>query len=256
MNLQLDFQLALRSPGRRFGLQAQLHSSGQRLVFYGPSGAGKSATLQALAGLLRPVSGRIVLGEEVWFDAQRGIDLPPRLRRVGFMFQDHALFPHLNVAENVGFGLKRLWRPLSTAQAREVQALLERFDLLPLAAARPHELSGGQRQRVALARALACRPRLLLLDEPFSSLDTELRQRLRAEVLMLQQRLGIPLVMVSHDVDDVCAVADTLVRFEPGRISSVMPFSEDDRALSSVLTRTLLAEPGGASAAPAFARPP
>jgi molybdate transport system ATP-binding protein len=255
MSMELDFHLGLHSRGRRFALQAQLHSDGQRLVFYGPSGAGKSATLQALAGLLRPQSGRIVVGNEVWFDAQRGLHIPPRLRRVGFMFQDHALFPHLSVAENVGFGLKPLWRPLSPAHSRDVQALLERFDLLALARARPHELSGGQRQRVALARALACRPKLLLLDEPFSSLDTELRQRLRTEVLMVQQRLSIPLVMVSHDVDDVCAVADTLVRFEPGRISSVTPFSEDDRALSAVLTRTLLAEPS-ASAGPPFSTPP
>jgi molybdate transport system ATP-binding protein len=164
---------------------------------------------------------------------------------VGYVFQDLALFPHLSVAQNVAFGLKRLWRPLNSAQQRELEAMLERFELGGLAQARPHELSGGQQQRVALARALMCRPRLLLLDEPFASLDSALRQRLRTELLMLQQRLEIPLVMVTHDADDVCAVADTLVRFEPGRISSVMAFTEDDRALGTVLTRTLLAEPAG-----------
>jgi molybdate transport system ATP-binding protein len=245
MSLALDFELRLQAPGRQFALRAQAARLGRRAVFYGPSGAGKSATLQAIAGLLKPQSGRIAFGDEIWFDAQRGIHLPARERRIGYVFQDLALFPHLSVAQNVAFGLQRLWRPLSSAQRREVAAMLERFELERLAQARPHELSGGQQQRVALARALMCRPRLLLLDEPFASLDSALRQRLRTELLMLQQRLDIPLVMVSHDADDVCAVADTLVRFEPGRISAVQPFTEDDRALGTVLTRTLLAEPAG-----------
>jgi molybdate transport system ATP-binding protein len=251
MSLHLDFQLQLAAPGRCFSLRAHVPNAGRRAVFYGPSGAGKSITLQAIAGLVRPEAGCIALGSQVWFDAKKGIDVPTRERRIGYVFQDHALFPHLSVEQNVGFGLPRHWRAwrfgLNAAQRREVMAMLERFELGPLAQARPHELSGGQQQRVALARALMCRPQLLLLDEPFASLDSELRQRLRTELLMLQQRLDIPLVMVSHDVDDVCAVADTLVRFEPGRVSAVMPFTEDDRALGTVLTRTLLAEPAAVS---------
>lgn len=251
MSLHLDFKLELAAPGRRFSLRAQVPNTGRRAVFYGPSGAGKSITLQAIAGLVRPDAGCIALGSEVWFDAKKGINLPARQRRIGYVFQDHALFPHLTVAQNVGFGLPRHWHGwrlgLNAAQHREVMAMLERFELAALAQARPHELSGGQQQRVALARALMCRPQLLLLDEPFASLDSELRQRLRTELLMLQQRLDIPLVMVSHDVDDVCAVADTLVRFEPGRVSAVLPFTDDDRALGGVLTRTLLAEPAAVS---------
>src|SRR5688572_16828102 len=140
---------------------------------FGPSGAGKTATLDCLAGLTRPDRGRIVVNDRVLFDSAAGIDLPPRQRRLGYVFQGYALFPHLTVADNVAYGLHDLERHARRRRAAEV---LERLGLSSLARRRPDELSGGQRQRVALGRALAPEPALLLLDEPFSALDAPLRR--------------------------------------------------------------------------------
>src|SRR5437867_12175094 len=146
---------------------------------FGPSGAGKTLTLQCLAGLIRPDAGRIVVGDRVFFDAATGVDLPPQRRRIGYVFQGYALFPHLTVEENIGFGLSDRSRG---ERARRSAEVIERLGLGGFERRYPRELSGGQRQRVALGRALAIDPALLLLDEPLSALDAPLRRTLRDEL--------------------------------------------------------------------------
>ena len=220
--LALDIDVHLRARGREFLLNVAFDSADERLVIFGPSGAGKSVTIQAIAGLIRPRRGRIVLGQSVLYDATRGIDLPARERGVGYLFQDYALFPHLSVEHNVGYALRRWPRPLDRAAREEVRAMLALFGLGALAQSLPRDLSGGQRQRVALARALIRRPRILLLDEPFAAMDILLRQRMREELVELQSRFRIPMVVITHDLEDVRAFADTLVVYELGQVARVL----------------------------------
>jgi len=182
-------------------------------VLFGPSGCGKTTVLRCLAGLEQPEEGRIQFGEETWFDAQQGIFLAPQQRGVGFVFQDYALFPHLSVAGNVGYGLHRL----SHAERRkQVDELLTRFDLTQVTRHHPRQLSGGQQQRVALARALARRPRLLLLDEPLSALDAALREALRSELRQWLAACEIPVLLVTHDRTEALALGDELVVMSAG----------------------------------------
>ncbi|MDE2095340.1 MAG: ATP-binding cassette domain-containing protein [Burkholderiales bacterium] len=222
MELEVDIDVTLGRGAQRFALSARFASLRERLVMFGPSGVGKSVTLQAIAGLLRPARGRIVLGGRVLFDSAAGIDLPARERRIGYLFQDHALFPHLSVARNIAFGLTPTlpWRLDGATQAR-VERVMRALDIAALGPRRAHELSGGQHQRVALARALVREPDVLLLDEPFSALDATLRARVRAELEAVRERFGVPMVLISHDLEDVARLADTLVLFEPGRVASV-----------------------------------
>ena len=222
MKIEVDIQVGLVAAAGRFDLSARFDSTHERVVLFGPSGAGKSVTLLAVAGLLRPAAGRITLGERVLFDSTRRIDVPARERRAGYVFQDHALFPHMSVARNIAFGLlpTLAWR-MNAGTARRVEAVMHALDIVALAERRPHELSGGQRQRVALARALVREPDVLLLDEPFSALDAALRSRVRAELEVIRQRFGVPMVLISHDVEDVAHFADTLVLFAPGRVAQV-----------------------------------
>jgi molybdate transport system ATP-binding protein len=189
-------------------------------VLFGPSGCGKTTVLRCLAGLETPGEGAIQFGEETWFDASRGIRLSPQQRGVGFVFQDFALFPHLSVAHNIGYGLRGL--PASERAAR-VRETLDRFELRGLEARRPRELSGGQQQRVALARALAGRPRLLLLDEPLSALDAALREKLRAELRRLLAACGIPVFLVTHDRAEALALGDEIVALSGGRVLQTGP---------------------------------
>jgi iron(III) transport system ATP-binding protein len=191
-----------------FALQA-----GELAALLGPSGCGKTTTLRAIAGFHPPAGGRIVLrGATVAGD---GVDVPPERRGVGFVFQELALFPHLDVAANVGFGLHGLAREDRAARVAE---LLARLELDTLARRRPHQLSGGQQQRVAVARALAPRPDLVLLDEPFSSLDARLRVRLRDEVRAVLKSLGVAALLVTHDQDEAFAFADRVGVMHAGRI--------------------------------------
>ena len=192
-------------------------------VLFGPSGAGKTTILRCLAGLERPQRGRIAFDDGAWFDAEGGVDLPPQARRVGLLFQDYALFPHLTVAANVGYGLAR--RPRHEREAR-VEALVARFGLGPLADRRPGQLSGGQKQRVALARALAPGPRLLLLDEPLSALDAPTRAELRGQLRRLLAQAGVPTLLVTHDRLDALALGDRMAVLADGRIRQVGPIDE------------------------------
>jgi molybdate transport system ATP-binding protein len=240
MKLQVDLQLALgRAGARAFSLQVAFTTTQPRLVLFGPSGAGKSLTLQAIAGLIRPDAGRIVLGERVLYDSRAGIDLPSRQRRLGFLFQDYALFPHLDVEHNIAFGeLPAFGRHIGGALARRVEHWLQALDIAGLRGSFPAQLSGGQKQRVAIARALLREPELLLLDEPFAALDSALRARVRDELDRLQRRIEVPMLLVSHDPDDVERFADTLVLLDGGRVTQVAQRAADAaaRAVPSALS--------------------
>jgi iron(III) transport system ATP-binding protein len=186
-------------------------ASGGLLALLGPSGCGKTTALRLIAGLDRPDSGRIELGGRLV--AGPGVNVPPERRGVGMVFQDYALFPHLTVAANVGFGL-----PRTLGRTARVEALLAQVGLSGLGERYPHELSGGQQQRVALARALAPGPQVLLLDEPFSNLDAELRVRVRAEVRAILAEAGVTVIFVTHDRDEALSLADEVAVMQAGRI--------------------------------------
>ncbi|HEX6016856.1 MAG TPA: ABC transporter ATP-binding protein, partial [Burkholderiaceae bacterium] len=177
----------------------------------GPSGCGKTTVLRAIAGFEPVAAGEVRLDGRTL--SRRGLHLPPEQRRIGMVFQDQALFPHLTVADNVGFGLRA-----ADGAAERVAQMLDTVGLAHVARRYPHELSGGQQQRVALARALAPAPRLLLLDEPFSSLDIELREHLGAEVRALLKRSGITALLVTHDQHEAFAIADEVGVMRDGRI--------------------------------------
>lgn len=177
------------------------------LALVGPSGAGKSTVLRVIAGLLKPDSGRVALGDEVWFDSAAGVNLPPERRTAGMVFQEYALFPHLSVAGNVAFGGKE-----------RVAELLDRLSIDHLAGARVSEISGGERQRVALARALARDPEVLLLDEPLAALDTHTRSQVRTELGPLLHDLGLPALLVTHDFADAAALADDVAVLVDGEL--------------------------------------
>jgi molybdate transport system ATP-binding protein len=220
MQIEVDINKTLRSGNREFSLRASFASDSQRVVIYGQSGAGKSQLLKAVAGLMTPDSGRIVVAGRSLFDSGAGIDVAAQQRQVAYLFQDYALFPHLNVRQNIAFGLQRGWRnPLSRVDGEAVRYWLDAFELEQVAHQFPHQLSGGQRQRVALARALAPHPTALLLDEPFAALDPALRVRMRAELDALQRRLAIPMILITHDPEDVQVFGDHVLRMENGSIA-------------------------------------
>ena len=218
---RLDVSIRTTLPG--FTLDVAWTAGDGVAVLFGPSGAGKTLTLQCLAGLLRPDQGRIVVDGRVLFDSSAGVDVPPQARRVGYVFQGYALFPHLSVAENVGFGLRE--RPRAERAARTA-LVLERLGLADLARRAPHELSGGQRQRVALGRALATDPALLLLDEPLSALDAPLRRALRDELRAILREWRTAAVVVTHDFTEAYRLADRIVVYDAGRVVQSAPRSE------------------------------
>ena len=224
MNILVDIKKRLWSGRRVFRLEVAFASDKDFVVLFGPSGAGKSLTLQTIAGLTTPDAGRIVVGERTIFDSSRNIKVPARHRNVGYVFQDYALFPHLTVAQNVSFGLKRGWPwYLPRGERLRLEEVLDIFELTPLKYSLPRDLSGGQRQRVALARAIIRRPSLLLLDEPFSALDALLRGRMRQELLRVQERFNLPVILITHDPEDVAALAQTVVVYEAGKVSQIVP---------------------------------
>lgn len=208
-----EIHAAISQPARGFSVTA----------LFGPSGCGKSTILRCLAGLDRPTTGTIHFDGQAWFDAATGACLTPQSRNVGLMFQDYALFPHLTVAENVGYGLRSADRDDRTAR---VTKILRRLQIGELADRFPHQISGGQQQRVALARSLAKKPRLLLLDEPLSALDGPLRDELRGALRRLLAEFEIPIVLVTHDRIEAVALADQIVVMEAGRVLSSGPVHE------------------------------
>jgi molybdate transport system ATP-binding protein len=200
-------------------LDAQLDVGSEIVVLFGPSGAGKTSLLNAIAGLLEPEEGEIEIDGRVVYSRAHGrtrVNEPPRSRRVGFVFQDYALFPHLSALDNVAFPLRR--RADRLARAR---ALLAGLGMEHLADIRPEQLSGGQQQRVALARALALDSGVLLLDEPFAALDGALRERLQHDLRRLQQERQLAVIIVTHDLDDAFAIGDRLAVMREGRIEQI-----------------------------------
>jgi molybdate transport system ATP-binding protein len=193
--------------------------AGTILVLFGPSGSGKTTVVRALAGLERPEQGHITFAGERWLDAGRGVFVEPQQRRIGYVFQESALFPHLSVMENVRYGS----RPPHLKVGPGPDDLLDLLDIRQIAERRPRQLSGGQAQRVALARALAAGPRLLLLDEPFAALDTPARSALRRLLRSSIARLGIPAVLVTHDRTEAIALGDQIAVLADGRIRQVGP---------------------------------
>ena len=193
-------------PLRTFRLELSLEV-GSTVALVGPSGAGKSTVLNTIAGLVKPGAGRISCNDETWFDAERRIFMRPEDRRVGLVFQDYALFPHLTVRQNIEY-----------ARRHPADEYLERFQIAHLEDARPDSLSGGERQRVALARALARDPEILLLDEPLSALDAHTKVDVRAELQQLLAGLEIPALLVTHDFEDAAALADEVGVIVEGRL--------------------------------------
>lgn len=216
---QVDVQRRFQHGKRRFDLHARFTSDSRRIVLFGASGAGKSQTLKIIAGLTTPDAGFVRLDGQALVDRSAGIDIPARRRRLAYVFQDYALFPHLTVVQNIAFGVHRGWFNASRHEKHEgVEYWLRALDLAPVAGHYPDQLSGGQRQRTALARALVVEPRALLLDEPFAALDPALRARLRDELVDLQAALNIPLVLISHDEADVRRLGDDVLEMRDGRV--------------------------------------
>lgn len=184
-------------------------------VLFGPSGCGKTTVLRCLAGLEKPEQGRIHFGGKTWFDAAENIHLSPQRRGIGLVFQDYALFPHLDVEQNVGYGLSSMARHERAALVLET---LARYGLAAHAGKRPRQLSGGQQQRVALARAVVRRPRLLLLDEPLAALDTALREDLRDDLRAQLDSLDIPVLLVTHDRAEARLLGDQLIVMHQGTV--------------------------------------
>jgi molybdate transport system ATP-binding protein len=200
---------------------------GELLAIIGPSGAGKSTTLRAIAGLHHPESGHVICDGEAWLDTSRALDLPAHRRRVGLVFQDYALFPHMTALANV---MAAMGHVHAAERAPRAAALLARVHLAGLEQRRPAELSGGQQQRVAVARALARDPAVLLLDEPFSAVDRATRRRLQVELANLRQGLSIPIILVTHDLDEAASLADRMLLLHRGRGLQTAPPAEMEAA--------------------------
>jgi molybdate transport system ATP-binding protein len=190
---------------------------GQLLALYGPSGAGKTTLLRLLAGLTDPETGHIEVAGETWFDSTQHINKPTRHRSIGFVFQDFALFPHLTVRQQLEYALPE------KSPKTIIDELIHLMELEELQNHRPALLSGGQQQRIAIARAIARRPRLLLLDEPLSAVDDEMRQKLQDYLLKAQQRYQLTTILVSHYLPEIFRLADTVITMNNGRIESQGP---------------------------------
>jgi len=219
ISLLIKKRMGSRQGGFELDVGLTVHP-GEFLTLFGPSGAGKTTLLRCLAGLNEPDSGRIEVQGETWFDLERGINLAPQRRRVGFVFQDYALFPNMTVRGNLEFALRK------GAERKRVDDLIDMMELGDLQHSKPSSLSGGQQQRVALARALASEPELLLLDEPLSALDLEIRQRLQDEILRLQRHFGLTAVLVSHDISEVYKLSRRVIVIEHGRVVKEGPPAE------------------------------
>ncbi len=210
----------LRQGTSTFQVDVAFRSSARRVVLFGPSGAGKTQTLKMIAGIVSPDAGRVAVGDRVLYDSERRVRTTPQQRRLAYMFQDYALFPHLTVRQNVAFAARQgLLNPARAMANDAVDRWIATFGLEAIAGHYPHQISGGQRQRTALARALVSEPAALLLDEPLAALDKGLRERLREELKALQTQLGLPLLLITHDDDDVRSLAEDVICLEAGRVT-------------------------------------
>ncbi len=221
--MSIDARLVKRFPAGRdseaFELNIHLRAGDGITVLLGPSGAGKTLTLNCLGGFARPDEGRILVNDQLYFDAAAHVHIAPQHRRCGYIFQDHALFPHMTIRENLRFATSaaRLEKNRRLNRHRRINELLEAFELTDLAARKPAQLSGGQKQRAALARILASEPRLLLLDEPTRGLDARLRAAFYEVLRQTHERLRSPLVLVTHDLEECFELADFVCLMDRGR---------------------------------------
>ena len=213
--IHIDIEKTMVSAQGNMLLEVNTQIASRELVaLFGPSGAGKTTLLRILAGLVKPDKGRIAIGNTVWFDSARDINLLPQQRNIGYMFQDYALFPNMTVEENIRFA-----QPENNK--KEVTDLIETFGLSEFSKRKPSGLSGGQKQRVALARALARKPFLMLLDEPLSAIDAGMRASLQGEIAKVHQLFGATTILVSHDMNEVFRLANKVVCLEDGKVTSV-----------------------------------
>lgn len=214
MSLTVD----IRKTYGPFHLDVAFATDGDVLGLLGASGCGKSVTLRCIAGIERPDSGRIVLNGRVLFDSEGRIDLPPQARRVGYLFQQYALFPNMTAEQNIAAGARRLSRD---ERPRAVAAMMDKLQIADLRGKYPRQLSGGQQQRVALARILINEPEVLLLDEPFSALDAHLRDRMEREVMAILRDFGKDTLIVSHSRDELYRMADRIAVYNDGHIDAL-----------------------------------
>jgi molybdate transport system ATP-binding protein len=229
--MSIDARLIKRFPAATdslpFELNIHLRAAHGITVLLGPSGSGKTLTLNCIAGFARPDEGRILVKDEIYFDAATQVHVPPQSRRCGYVFQDHALFPHMTVRENLRFAAAvSRSKDKALVRRRRINELLEAFELKDLAARKPSQLSGGQKQRAALARTLVAEPRVILLDEPTRGLDARLRQSFYDILRQTRERLQIPMLLVTHDLDECFELADTVCLMDQGRFLQMGPLDE------------------------------
>ncbi len=205
-------QVSLQKKLPEFHLEIEFKAVNNILVLFGPSGCGKTTILRCVSGLLKPDAGKITLGEETIYDSQDKIFIPPKSRGIGYVFQDYALFPHLNIERNIKYGIKNHHSSVEKLYSE----LLGLLKITSLTKRYPVELSGGEKQRVALARALMAEPRVLLLDEPLSALDYEIRFELQAELLRIQKLWKIPFILVTHSPEEAEKLGDEIIFIEKG----------------------------------------
>ncbi|PYB77251.1 molybdenum ABC transporter ATP-binding protein [Rhizobium wuzhouense] len=219
-------ELAIRHRQGDFTLETDLTLGEGLTAFFGASGSGKTTLINIVAGLVRPQEGRIVFHGETWSDGS--IFLPPHRRRIGYVFQEGRLFPHMTVLQNLRYGERLLPQAERREDLDRIAALLGIADLL---ARRPAHLSGGEKQRVALGRALMASPKLLLMDEPLSALDTSLKAQILPYIERIRDEFGVPILYVSHSVEEVARLATAVVTFDKGRVT---PVGRPDQALATV----------------------
>ncbi len=221
----MGIELNIKKNYRDFILDVSIQSTAKRIGILGASGCGKTLTLKSTAGLVRPDEGYIAVDDRVLFDSEKRVDIKAKNRNVGYLFQNYALFPHMTVEENIKAALHGV-KPEGNAGKKTVDEILETFGLQDVRDHRPQELSGGQQQRTALARMLACDPGLLLLDEPFSAMDTYMREGLRLELIRMLESFDKTVILVSHDRDEIYQMCNYLVLMDEGRVIAHGPTDE------------------------------
>ncbi len=251
MKIEVDINKTFHSTSGTFVLNVDFTVEDSITVIFGASGSGKTLTLKALAGLEKPDKGRIAIDGETLFNSEQNITVPARLRNIGYVFQDYALFPHLRVTENIAFaGTSWIHKQPNKQMLGRVEELLEIFELNRIKNNFPWQISGGQRQRVAIARALLLKPSLLLLDEPFAALDPLLRIKTREELVNTQRHFEVPIIIISHDPQDVVVLAEKLIIFKDGLVEksihlNVPPYrNKEGKPIRSEI-RELLMETAG-----------